>query len=291
MSGGLGFIKICKKTYQHWWAIEPAREAAVVSFYALSSLVPLSLILAVLFTLIFGDSTILNTVIDRVALSIGQTHSTFLKDTVTGPSFNGALTGIIVGAIVLVLSSIGMFDALKYSIDKIWQTQKSTEKHPFFRTLSTTIKQKLILFSVIPFVALVFAGSFILTLLMHTLETAGGALFPFTFPLIQVLDPIVSFIVSVALFFLLYKILPERKLPFTETLLGALLTAVLFLFGEFLIGYYLKYGAGVSVFGAAGSLVALLLFVYYASHIFFIGASFTYIYAQEHGSLSSKDHS
>ncbi len=279
-----------KETYQHWRSIEPAREGAVVSFYALSSLVPLSIILGALITLILGDQEIFSTVFSQLGNSIGGESISFIKNAV-GQSFaDGALPSIVLGTIILITSSIGMFNALKHSIDRIWETSTVWKKRPFFIALGMSLKQKLVLFSVIPLIALVFISSFVLTILVHTVSTSGVALFPAIFPLIQILDPILSFIVSVTLFFLLYKILPERKLPFGELILGSLLTAVLFLLGEFLIGLYLEHVAGLSVFGAAGSLVALLLFVFYSSQIVFIGASCTYVYAKKYGSLSQIDH-
>jgi membrane protein len=105
---------------------------------------------------------------------------------------------------------------------------------------------------------------------------------------VEITNILVTLLFTTILFSLIYRILPDTKLPWEEIIFGAFITALLFLFGKFLIGWYITAFGGTSSFGTAGSVVGLLLWVYYSAQVFLIGASFTFVYSKFYGFLSKK---
>lgn len=201
----------------------------------------------------------------------------------------GIVTGII-GFIILLYGVTRVFKELSYSMDKIWSTEpdKKPKRMTTIKQILVAVKKHIPILLLIIILALLFIVSIISSFSLQIFNDYLQSFFPNTFGLIQLLEPMVSFI-FVALFFgVIYRVLPKTKLPLTEIAFGASVTAVVFLIGELIVSFYMGNFLDRSAFGAAGSLISIMIWVYISAQIFFFGASFTFIYSKRYGYLKKK---
>src|SRR5207302_1516684 len=194
---------------------------------------------------------------------------------------SGTSSGImatIIGIITLIVTASGVFGEMQTSLNAIWKAK------PQGTTVSRLIRARA------ASLGLVAALGFLLmvSLVVSTALTAFGnyldSVLPFGKVILTVLNVVVSLMLISFLFATIYKVLPDRSLEWGDVLVGAVVTAVLFTVGKSLISWYIGSSAVASSFGAAGALIVLLLWVYYSAQIFLLGAEFTKVYANQHGS-------
>jgi len=186
----------------------------------------------------------------------------------------------MVAAVVLLVASAAVFVELKGSLDEIWGVEP-----PKGRAVVTFLRTQLHSFGLVLVLAFLLLVSLVIGAAMEALENRAGVLGLGSPRTLSMLASAVSFFVIGLLFALIYKALPDAPLSWRDVAIGAAFTAGLFTLGKVAIGLYLGRSGVVTAFGAAGSLIALLLWVYYSSQIFFLGAEFTRQYALSSGSL------
>jgi membrane protein len=194
--------------------------------------------------------------------------------------------GLVAGTIsvfVLLLGATSVFTELQNALDRIWHVPPSQKPTGVWAML----RSRLLSFGLI--LGLVFL--LMVSLLVSTLVAAFGTyttrLFPGAEVLLQVVNTLVSLAISTGLFAMIYKMLPNTRIAWRDVWVGAIVTAVMFEVGKFLIGLYLGKSSMSQTFAAAGSLVILIAWIYYAAQIFLLGAEFTKLYAEEHGSRAA----
>lgn len=181
-----------------------------------------------------------------------------------------------IASVLLLVGATSVFAELKDSLDEIWQLQA-----PIPMGFLAVLRTRLVAFALVLLLTFLFLVSLVFNALLALLQTFWtGALSP-----VILLSPLFSFAIIVSLFAVIYKMLPEARISWRDAGMGALFTAVLFNLGRWLIGIYLSNTALSSSFGAAGSLAALLVWVYYSAQIFFLGAEFTREFSLAFGSL------
>jgi membrane protein len=173
-----------------------------------------------------------------------------------------------------------VFVELKASLDQIWDIEPRKG-----RAVVAFLQTRLYAFGLVLVLAFLMLVSLVLSAALAVVERYAGGLWRSSYDVFAVFSSAVSFAVVACLFAIIYKVLPDVRLSWRDVWTGALFTAGLFALGKYLIGMYLGSGAVASSFGSAGSIVALLLWVYYSAQIFFLGAEFTRQYAQRFGSL------
>ncbi len=282
MSHEPGFIAAVKETYNEFSEDNVMTWAAALAFYAGLSLAPLLTIIAWLAPMFLGSES-LQTVENALVQLIGSQPGHELGDMLRrqseqgGPTFTSAAGLASIG--ILIFSATGVFAQLQAALNHMWEVrQKPTAgMWGFIRKRLLSLGMVLAVFFLLLVSMLVSAG-------VQTAIRLGLGLEPGQGWIMYVVELLVSLVVLTPLFALMYKYLPDALIRWKHVWLGAALTAVLFVIGKFALGLYLGRGSYESSYGAAvGSFLGLLVWVYYSSLIFFIGAEATQVYAKRMG--------
>ena len=266
---------LLKHTAGKWSDHQAPRLGASLAFYTLLSLAPLLLLLTALLALVFHKEAAQNGLIEQARQVMGQRGADTVKSllqTAQKPS-SGAFASIVAFA-TLLFGASGVFTELRDALNIIWDAHAANESG--WRGL---IKQRLFSFGMVLSVGFLLLVSLILSAALAFLGKFFGGLVPIPPVLLEIINFAFSFAVITILFALMFKFVPAVHISWRDVRVGAIGTAVLFTIGKLLLGLYLgKAGVG-SAYGAAGSFVALIIWVYYSAQIFFFGAEFTRVYA------------
>jgi membrane protein len=271
--------KLLKDTVLSFISDEALSRGAAIAFYTVTSIAPVLLIVIAIAGLAFGRDAAQNAIITQLGGLMGQQTAEVLQTAVASAA--GKSSGVlatIIGIITLIATASGVFGEMQSALNTIWKAE------PEGTTLSRLIRARA------ASLGLVAALGFLLmvSLVVSTALTAFGnylnALLPFGQLILTVVNVVASLVLISGLFAAIYKVLPDRHLEWSDVVVGAIVTALLFSIGKTLIGWYLGSSAVASSYGAAGALIILLLWVYYSAQIFLLGAEFTKVYANRHGS-------
>jgi membrane protein len=272
-------LGLFKDAVSEWAADNASSLSAALAFYTLLSLAPLLVLITGIIGLVFGQEAGQGELMNRFGSILGPEGAKTLQGIVSHAQnrFSG-IVATVLSIIVLVFSVSGVFYQLQTSLNVVWEvTQESTGG------IWGVVRKRLPSFSIIPVIGFLLIVSTAATAVVSAFGHFLGGLFPGVSVLLQVVNFLLSFVVVSVLFALIYKILPDVRVAWRDVWLGSAVTALLFSIGKFAIGLYLGRSSISSTYGAAGSLVVLLLWVYYSSQIFFFGAEFTQIYSNRYG--------
>lgn len=274
-----------KLSYQDWKDDKASRLSAALAYYTIFSLAPLLLIIIAVVGFFFGQTDVVQTqVMNQVEGLVGAEGRTFVSDLLTSAS-NPAkgIVATIVGIITLLFGALGVFNELHNSLNTIWEV-KEEETTGFVESVKKVIFGRLLSFGMILGIGFLLLVSLVVSAALSAVQETIGNAIPISEILWQILNLIISVGVITVLFALIFKFLPDAEIAWRDVWLGAFVTALLFSIGKFLIGLYLGNSTVGSSFGAAGSLVLLLLWIYYSAQILLFGAEFTQVYANNFGS-------
>lgn len=256
-----------------------SRLGAALAYYSIFSLAPLLLVIIVLAGVFLGDQTSArDAVIQNLGTVIGADAARQVGEMAAGANkqSNGVLASII-GIVVLLMGASGVFIQLQDALNTIWKV----EPKPGLG-IWAMVKQRFLSLSMVFGAGFLLLISLLLTAILKAIVTSMSAYFPMAGAL-QIVTFLVSFIVITLLFMMIYKVLPDVEVHWRDMGIGAVITAILFLIGQMALSWYLGTQSTKSVYGAAGSLVVLLLYIYYSSQIVLFGAEITYVYANRFG--------
>jgi membrane protein len=229
--------------------------------------------------LVFGRDAAQNAISNQFSALMGRQTAEVLQSVVASASVtSSSIIATIVGIAILAVTASGVFGELQAALNSIWKVKSQAT------TVSRLVRARAVS------LGLVAALGFLLivSLIISAGLTAFGNYLDTVLPLGKLILPALNFVVSIVLlavlFGAIYKVLPDRSLQWNDVVIGALVTSVLFSIGKSLIGWYIGSSAVATSYGAAAGLIALLLWVYYSVQIFLLGAEFTKIYANRHGS-------
>lgn len=186
----------------------------------------------------------------------------------------------IIGFITLIIGATGVFTEIQDSINLIWRLKTKPKKG---KGLLKIVLTRLLSFSLVISLGFVMVVSLVVHGVIEVLMTRLSSIFPFTTTVVYIINLVVTFITITALFAVIFKVLPDARVKWRHVWVGAMTTAVLFMLGKFAIGFYLGSSSIGTTYGAAGSLVILLVWVYYSAAILYFGAAFTRQYVQQKG--------
>lgn len=254
---------------------------AALAFYTVFSLAPLLIITISIAGLVFGQEAAQGQIFDQLRGLIGAASAEAVEDVVQNANARPA-TGVltaIVGFVTLLFGASGVFGQLQTSLNAIWDVEPKPG-----RGLFGIVRDRILSFGFILVVGFLLLVSLLLTAAIAFVGEGFGGMFPAIEILVQIINSILSLVVITLLFAMIFKFMPDAKIAWRDVWIGAFITAALFTVGKLVLGLYLgKSGVGSS-YGAAGSLIVLLLWVYYSSQIVFFGAEFTRAYANRFGS-------
>jgi membrane protein len=259
---------------------------AAISYYTVFSLAPLLVIVIAVAGALFGREAVQGLISEQLSGLIGGEGAKFVENLVAAASDTdkGLVAGII-SFFVLLVGSTTVFAELQSALDRIWHVPDSKKPSGIWAIL----RARLLSFGLILGLAFLLMASLVVSTALAALGAWAGNLMPGWETLLHVINVMVSLTVFTLLFAMIFKLLPSTDIAWRDVWVGAFVTAVLFEIGKLLIGLYIGKSGMTESFAAAGSLVVLLAWVYYASQIFLLGAEFTKVYADEHGSLSGRE--
>lgn len=275
-----GLWDITKTTAKEWLKADPFRQSAVVAYYAVFSIPALLVIVIAVAGLVFGQDAVRGEISYQIKGALGTDTAESIETIIAKVSEQKtSVIATIIGIVTLILGSTGVFTELQTSLNQIWEV-KVVARKKWLRS----IKTKLFSFGLVLSLGFLMLVSLLLT---TGLEALGGMIksrLPDFVPfLLKVVNFALSFGVITVLFALIFKILPDAKIRLRDVWIGAVVTSLLFILGKFALGIYFAKANPGSAYGAAGSIVLVMLWVSYSCMILFFGAEFTKQYATFHG--------
>jgi membrane protein len=253
---------------------------AALAYYTVFSIAPLLIIVIAVAGTVFGEEAVRGEIAAQLGGLIGEEGATAVEALVASASEPAqGMVATTVSVALLVIGATTVFAELQNSLDRIWRVPA-----PEKSGLWTLLRARLLSFGMVLGLGFLLLVSLVASAAVAALGTWWGSAFEGWEVLLQLLNLAISFVLATILFAMIYKIMPRVKIAWRDVWIGAVVTSLLFQVGKFAIGLYLGTSGVTSGFGAAGSLVVLLVWVYYSAQIFFLGAEFTWVYAHEYGS-------
>jgi membrane protein len=256
------------------------KYSASLAYYTVFSLAPVLIVIISICGVLFGKEAIQGHIYGQIKGLVGNDAAVQIQETIKNIHLTGHnIYATIISVIVLLIGATGIFGEVQDSLNKIWGLRIKTRK-----TWWKLILNRLLSFSLILCIGFVMMVS----LLLNALVAAFGNLLAryfseFSVILVQLTDSVLIFVVTNFLFSLMFKMLPDAKIKWKDVLIGGLITSVFFTLGKLAIGYYLGSSNIATVYGAAGSIMIIMVWVYYSSIILYLGAEFTKVYAKLYG--------
>ncbi len=274
--------KFIVDVFDKWITDKSPKLGAALSFYTIFSLAPLLVIAISIAGFIFGPEAargeLVGQIKDLIGIDGAQVVQTALKNTNDPES---GLIAVIISLLTLIIGSTVVFVELQESLNIIWRVKPKPERN----MLKGLLKDRVQSFALVITTGFLLLVSLIISALLSALSDFIAERFvEIPVYLLDIANLLISLGVIYLLFAMIYKILPDVHISWKDVWVGSLVTSVLFVLGKYLIGLYLGTSSLSSTYGAAGSLVILLLWIYYSAQILFLGAEFTFVYATKFGS-------
>lgn len=273
---------LLKRSITRWVSDGASSMGAAIAFYSLLSMAPVLLMVITVAGLFFGEDAARGALLDELRRLFGANGAQAVDAIlVASRQQDGSVLSLALGFVVLLVGATTVFVELQSDLDRIWRVPPGSRP-----VIGSLVRARMLSFGLILGVGFLLAVSLVLTAAISAVGGLWNRWFEGAELVLGVLNGIVGFTVNTALFALIYKLLPSVDIQWRDVLTGAAVTSLLFSAGKFLIGMYLGTAALSSSFGAAGALVAIVVWVYYSAQIFLLGAEFTCEYANARRTLN-----
>ncbi|SEW08086.1 membrane protein [Chitinophaga sp. YR573] len=278
-----GYWLVLKQTGNDFIDDKVLKLSAALSYYTIFSIAPMLIVIITLFQVFLGREAIEGSVYGQINHLVGNQAALQIQEMIKNATLSGDSTwATVVGVITLIFGATGVFGEIQDSINFIWQL-KAKPKNGLLKILIN----RLLSFSMVISLGFILLVSLALNGLIELFGKQLILLLPqvteVSVVIIYIINLGITFIIITLLFAIIFKVLPDAKVQWKHVIVGAVTTAVLFMIGKFAIGFYLGASKIGSAYGAAGSIVIILLWVYYSAIILYFGAEFTQVYAEYHG--------
>ncbi|MGV2827097.1 YihY/virulence factor BrkB family protein [Myxosarcina sp. GI1(2024)] len=273
-------IQLLKSTFQEWQQDNAPRLAAALAYYTVFSISPLLVIVVAIAGRFFGQDAAKEEIINQISAFVSEDAIQpilLALNNISQPQIRGTASLISIG--VLLIGASGIFVQLQDALNTVWNVKPKPGQG-----ILLFVRKRLFCFLMVLAIGFLLMLSLIISTAVSTLETYRTDFLPGSAILWENIDFIVSLGLLTFLFGLMFKYVPDATIVWKDVFVGALITALFFIFGKFLLGLYFSAGSLGSAYGAAGSLAVFLAWVYYSALIVLIGAEFTQVYARMYGS-------
>ncbi len=258
---------------------------AALAYYTLFSIAPLLIIVIAIAGLVFGQDAARGEIVAQIQGLIGRDGAIAVQALLKSTSEPAqGIVAIAISTIMLIIGATTVFAELQSDLDRIWRVPTPEKQIGIIIMLRT----RLLSFGLVLGLGFLLLVSLLIGAAIAAVGKWWDGIFAGWEAIFQAIDFCISFVISTVLFAMIYKFMPRARIAWRDVWIGAAVTALLFEIGKLLIGLYLGKTSVASGFGAAGSLVVLLVWVYFAAQIFLLGAEFTWAYAHEHGSKAEQ---
>lgn len=276
-------LSLCKRTVKAWSDDQIPLHGAALAFYSVLSIGPVLLIIMSVAGLVFGHDVASGYMIGQMRRLIGEQGAGAIEDILMhSRSPAKSLLATAIGVATLLFSASGFFSQLQQALNTIWKVPDARAG------MFDVVKKRLLSFGLIAGICLLLLFSLVVSAGIEAFTASFNGYLPDV--VLPVTNFVVSMVVTTLLFAMTFRILPDVDIRWSDVWVGAIITALLFAVGKYLIGLYLGRSAFASTYGAAGSLIVLLTWVYYSAQIFFLGAEFTKTYAEATGESLAARH-
>ncbi len=280
------YYELFKKAVAAWSEDYAASMGAALAYYTTFSLAPVLIVAIAVAGLVFGREAARGEIVYQLGSLLGPDTAKTVQDLLKNASEPGkSLLASAIGVVTLILGATSVFAELQTSLDRIWRAPALKRESGMW----SLIRARLLSFGMVVAIGFLLLVSLVISAALSAVDKWGGTLFPTWHTLLQFVSTVTGFGITTLLFAMAYRILPRVQISWRDVAVGAIATAALFEAGKYLIGLYLGRASVSSGFGAAGSLVIILAWVYYSSQIFLLGAEFTWVYAHSHGSKAGQE--
>lgn len=277
-------IDLIKQTYKEWRIDRASLLSASLTFYMLFALAPILIIVIAIAGFFFGEQAIRGDIVMYIQEMVGKEVAVSIEFIVQNARL--ADKGLLFTGLSILLFLFGatrIFSNLKIALNDVWDV-----KHQPFKKINKVIHSRLISVLFVVGLGLLLVLALLVSGFMATLGVYIVKFLPINLLALKVINTGIAFLFITFVIAMIYKFIPEVKVAWNDVWIGALVTAILFMTGNWLIGLYMRNLTPESVYGAAGSIIIILLWLYYSAQIFLFGAEFTKVYAYKYGSFSSK---
>ena len=274
-------LDIVKATFSAWIDDKAPSMGAALAYYTVFSIAPLLLIVISIAGLIFGAEVARGEIFAQLEDLMGKTEALAVQSLLESASKpTESVTATIIGVFLLLIGATTVFGELQDDLDRIWRAPKRTDDGGILGLIRTRVLS----FGMILGIGFLLIVSLIFSAVLAALGKWWAPIFGGMVLLGNIVNVALSFVLLTFAFAMIYKIMPRVNINWRDVWIGAVVTAGLFTIGKFLIGFYIGRSGLTSGFGAAGSLVVVLVWIYYSAQIFLMGAEFTRIYSFTLGS-------
>ena len=278
-------LQLVKAAVKAWSDDYAPSMGAALSYYTLFSIAPLLIVVIAVAGMVFGQEAAQGAIVGQLRGIMGEEGAVAVEGMLKAAREPArSMIATIAGIATLLLGSTAIFAELQSALDRIWRVPEAKKESGIWRLL----RRRLLSFGLVLALGFLLMVSLVMSAALAALGRWWGGWFESWDVFLEFLNFAVSFGIFTVLLAMIYKIMPRAKIPWRDVWTGATVTALLFTIGKVLIGLYLGKSSLASGFGAAGSLVVLLIWVYYSAQIFLLGAEYTWVYAQKHGSRAKE---
>jgi membrane protein len=277
-------FNLLKLTYQEWQEDDASQLAAALAYYTTFSLAPILVIAIAIAGRIWRQAAIKAQVLNEIQGLVGKQGADLVASLINNASnpSTGTLAAVI-GTVSLIFGALGVFNQLHNTLNIIWEVE-AKETQGFINSIKELVIARLLSLTMVLGIGFLLLVSLVLSAGVSAVQGFVSSNFFFPPLLLQIINLLVSIGLITVFFALIYKFLPDAEVAWQDVWLGAAVTSMLFSLGKLGLGLYLGNRAFSSTFGAAGSLVLILVWIYYSAQILFFGAEFTQVYANQYGS-------
>lgn len=274
-------FSLLKESFKEWQEDEALQLGAALAYYTIFSLAPMLLVVIGVAGLAFGREAVQGQLDNQIQGLVGAQGADAIQGMVAnaGRNKDGGLIATIIAGITILFGATGVFAQLQTSLNHIWDVKPKPNQG-----IKGLLRARAMAFGMLLGIGFLLLVSLVVSTALAAVDSYVVGLLPGAELLLRALGFVVSFAVITLLFAMIYRFLPDVKIAWRDVMFGAAVTALLFTIGKFLIGLYLGNSSVSSVYGAAGSLVVVLLWAYYSSQILFFGAELTQVWARRRGS-------
>jgi membrane protein len=276
-----GVYTLLRDTVYAYVEDEALTRGAAISYYTVTSLGPILVIVVAIAGLAFGKEAAQGAIVQQLSGLMGQQSAELIQSALKGAS--GLSSGILAGAVglaALLVTASGVFVEMQTALNVIWRAQ------PEGGAVTRVIRARATSLGLVAALGFLLLVSLVVSTLLSAIGRYVDNMIPFGHLILRIIYLTVSFALIAAMFAAIYKILPDRDIAWRDVRHGAIATTILFTIGKYLISLYIGSSAIATSYGAAASVIVMLLWLYYSAQIFLIGAEFTKVFALRRGSRS-----
>ena len=273
------FLGLFREAYKIWLEDRAQRLGAALAYYAMFSIAPLLVIVIAIAGLVFDEETARSQIVSVLTTQIGAEAALTVDELIVGiqASRSGVLAAIL-SALILFIGSTNLFAQLKDALNTIWHVRHKPPTN-FLRSIMRAMRDRMLSTVMVASMGILLLATLAISAGLTVLSGGLHTVAPNATFLWRGLNVIIGLGVTTLLFTLMFKVLPDVQITLHVALVGALITSVLFNLGAYLFGLYLRYGGVVSILGAVGSFVVILIWSYFSAQMVFFGAKFAQVYA------------